>query len=51
MDNKIYPNIHISKFDGKFSVRIEWREEGYQLVKSFDDLVALLKKEFGENET
>jgi len=42
------PNIHVTKFGSKYPVRIEWREEAYQLVESFDDLVALLKKEFGE---
>lgn len=42
------PNIHITKIGSKFSVRVEWRKEGYQLVNSFDDLVKLLEKEFGE---
>lgn len=44
------PNIYITKIGDKYSVRIEWREEGYQLVDSFRDLVELLKKEFGEKD-
>ena len=44
------PNIHVTKVGDKYSVRVEWREEGYQLVDSFQDLVKLLKKEFGEKE-
>jgi len=42
------PTIHITKFGNKYSVRMEWKNEGYQLVKSFDELVKLLRKELEE---
>jgi len=44
------PTIRIAPIGKKFSVRIEFREESYQLVDSFDDLVELLKREFHQKD-
>jgi len=46
----MYPNIHITRIGEKYPVRIEWKGDGYQLVKSFNDLIELLRKEFGEKD-
>jgi len=42
----ITPVIHITKIGDKYSVRIEWKEDGYFLVKSFEELIEIIKKEF-----
>jgi len=48
MSTGINPVIHITKFGDKYSVRIEWKGDGYFLVKSFEELIEVLKKEFEE---
>lgn len=48
MSTKMDPVIHITKYKNRYSVRIEWKGDGYFLVKSFEELIEILKKEFEE---
>lgn len=47
MSTKTDSTVHISKWGDRYSIRIEWKE-GYYLVKSFEELIEILKKEFEE---